>query len=256
LVEQLIRNQQVSGSSPLVGSSSMTIRIGISYAPPTGPYPRYIEAVRSAAARLGLDVDVIDLWEYPEEAARIDGIIFTGGGDVAPDRFGKADEIDLCEGIKLPRDDHEFRMCATATERELPILGICRGEQLLNVHFGGTLVTHIATASDHVKREDDEDAYHSITTVPGSTIARLASGERADVNSSHHQAVDRLAKPFVVTARASDGTVEAFEWAEPEEKPFLLAVQWHPERMNQSDPMAGLIFEQFLKAVAGSRSYV
>ncbi|MGA3038250.1 MAG: gamma-glutamyl-gamma-aminobutyrate hydrolase family protein [Vulcanimicrobiaceae bacterium] len=233
----------------------MTIRIGISYAPQTGPYPRYIEAVRSAAARLALDVDVIDLWGHPEEVVRVDGIIFTGGGDVAPDRFGKADEIDQCEGIKLPRDDHEFAMCTTATERELPILGICRGEQLLNVHFGGTLVTHIATANDHVKREDGADAYHPIVTVPGSEIARLASAERADVNSSHHQAVDRLAEPFVVTARAGDGTVEAFEWAEPDGKPFLLAVQWHPERMDQSDAMAGPIFEQFLKAVAGSRSF-
>jgi len=231
------------------------IRVGISYAPQSGPYPRYIEATQSAAARLGLDVEVIDLSARPEEAATIDGIIFTGGGDVAPARFGKDDELGRCEGIKLSRDDHEFRLCEIACARELPILGICRGEQLLNVHFGGTLITHIATASDHVKNAGGEDAEHEITTVPGSVVAQSASAERAEVNSSHHQAVDRLAEPFVATARANDGTIEAFEWAEPEGKPFLLAVQWHPERMNQSDALAGPIFEQFLKAVAGSRSY-
>ncbi|HTX02074.1 MAG TPA: gamma-glutamyl-gamma-aminobutyrate hydrolase family protein [Candidatus Acidoferrales bacterium] len=209
--------------------------------------------MRSAAARLGLSVDVIDLWKHPDEAARIDGIIFTGGGDVAPDRFGRADEIDRCEGIKLPRDDHEFRMCEIAAERALPTLGICRGEQLLNVHFGGTLITHMPTAREHVKR-NHEDARHSITTVRGSAVAQLALGERADVNSSHHQAVDRLAEPFAVTARAGDGTIEAYEWSQPDGKPFLLAVQWHPERMNQTEPLAGPIFERFLKAVAGSRS--
>jgi putative glutamine amidotransferase len=233
----------------------MALRIGISYAPQSGPYPRYIEATQSAAARLGLDVEVIDLCARPEEAARIDGVIFTGGGDVAPARFGKADEANRCEGIKLARDDHEFRLCDIACARELPILGICRGEQVLNVHFGGTLITHIATASDHVKRDDGEDAQHEITTVAGSIVAQLASAGRAAVNSSHHQAVDRLGAPFVVTARASDGTIEAYEWAEPDGKPFFLAVQWHPERMNQSDALAGPIFEQFLKAVAGSRSY-
>ncbi len=233
----------------------MTIRIGISYAPQNGPYPRYVEATQSAAARLGLDIEVIDLWAHPEEAASIDGIIFTGGGDVAPERFGKPGEVDRCGGIEPTRDDHEFRMCEMAADRALPILGICRGEQILNVHFGGTLITHIATASDHVKGADGEDARHAITTVRGSMVAQLASAERAEVNSSHHQAVDRLADPFVVTARAGDGTVEAFEWAEPDGKPFFLAVQWHPERMHQAEPLSGPIFERFLKAVAGTRSF-
>ena len=232
----------------------MAIRIGISYAPQSGPYPRYVEAVQSAATRLGLDVEVIDLWSHPEEAAGVDGIVFTGGGDIAPDRFGKAGEIDRCEGVKTARDDHEFRICDAAKERELPILGICRGEQLLNVHFGGTLITDIATAKDHVNNADGEDARHMIAAQPGSLIARMA-GDRAEVNSSHHQAVERLADPFVVTARASDGTIEAFEWAQPDGKPFLLAVQWHPERMDQNEKLAGPVFEHFLKAVAGSRSY-
>jgi gamma-glutamyl-gamma-aminobutyrate hydrolase PuuD len=232
----------------------MPIRIGISYAPQSGPYPRYIEATQSAATRLGLDVEVIDLWRRHEEAARVDGIIFTGGGDIAPERFGKADEAEQCEGIKPQRDDHEFRVYDVAHERELPILGICRGEQLLNVAFGGTLITDIPVARDHVK-QNGVDARHAISTVAGSIVARLAAADRAEVNSSHHQAVDRLAEPFVVTARASDGTIEAFEWANPQGKPFLLAVQWHPERMDQSESLAGPIFELFLKAVAGSLSH-
>jgi putative glutamine amidotransferase len=232
----------------------MPIRIGISYAPQSGPYPRYIEATQSAAMRLGLDVEVIDLSARPDEAASVDGIIFTGGGDIAPERFGKADEAGRCEGIKPQRDDHELRVCDVARRRALPILGICRGEQLLNVAFGGTLITDIPTARDHVK-QDGQDARHAISTVADSIVAQLAAADRAEVNSSHHQAVDRLAEPFVVTARANDGTIEAFEWADPHGKPFLLAVQWHPERMNQSEPLAGPIFELFLNAVAGSLSH-
>src|SRR5580658_9701363 len=143
----------------------MTIRIGISYAPPSGPYPRYVEATKNAATRLGLNIEVIDLSAHPEEANSVDGIMFTGGGDVAPARFGKAAETDRCEGIELPRDDHEFQLCEIAGARALPILGICRGEQVLNVHFGGTLITHIATANDHVKI-DGEDRRHAIATVP------------------------------------------------------------------------------------------
>jgi putative glutamine amidotransferase len=232
----------------------MTIRIGISYAPQSGPYPRYIEATRSAAVRLGLDVEAIDLWSRFEEDARVDGLIFTGGGDIAPERFGKADEAIRCEGIKTQRDEHEFALCEMARARELPILGICRGEQLLNVCFGGTLITDIPTARDHVKQNGD-DARHAISAVEGSIVARLAGGACAEVNSSHHQAVDHLAGAFAVTARAADGTIEAFEWDEPGGKPFLLAVQWHPERMDQAESLAGPIFELFLKAVAGTLSH-
>lgn len=233
----------------------MTLRVLISYAPHKNDYPRYGDAARQAVRRLGLDIDVTELKGIEkEDVPPFDGVIFTGGGDINPKRYGKPELEPYCTFVNDKRDEAEFALCKRAVASDSPILGICRGEQLLNVHFGGTLVADIATAADHVKKHG-KDSRHAISIEPGSTIERLAGSTRSEVNSSHHQAVDRLAEPFVVTARASDGTIEAYEWAKPEGKPFLLAVQWHPERMNHTEPLAGPIFELFLKAVAGSRSH-
>src|SRR5579872_1744145 len=221
----------------------MPLRIGLSYAPDQAPYPHYVEALRSASARMNIDIEVVDLWQHPDAAESVDGVVFTGGPDVAPERYGKPNERDRCETIREDRDAHEFRMVDEARKRELPVLGICRGLQLLNVAYGGSLITDIATALAHTKKAG-VDSRHDVI---------LASGERGHVNSSHHQAIDRLAEPFVVTARsAQDEIVEAFEWKDSSGKPFLLAVQWHPERMEQSEPLAGPLFERFLAASRAS----
>lgn len=227
------------------------LKIGISYAPRKQAYPRYGECVREAAERLGFaGVEVVHLWDDPEAAAAIDGVVFTGGGDVAPERYGKPHETARCRGIDPQRDAHEFRLCEIARSRALPMLAICRGAQLLNAAFGGDLIADIGAEETHGKRPDGRDSRHAVQALSGSLVAHLAGGLRGDVNSSHHQAVGTPAAPFAVTARADDGTVEAYEWAEPDGKPFLLAVQWHPERMDQSEPLAGPIFEAFLRASA------
>ena len=234
--------------------SDVRFRIGISYGPESGPYPHYAAAVRAAADRLKLDVETVDLSERTIAKVSVDGIVFTGGGDVNPERFGKGHEADRVSGVDNDRDALEFGLLAEARKKDVPILGICRGLQLLNVAHGGTLITDIPTARDHVKTAAGNDARHDIALHEGSLVAEVAGGTRANVNSSHHQAVDRLAPPFCETARADDGTVEAFEWAQPGGKPFFLAVQWHPERMDQTEPLAGRLFERFLSAVATSVS--
>ena len=225
------------------------LRIGFSYAPDLDPYPNYHNALLAAAARLGLEAETIDLSQGGSVPV-IDGIVFTGGEDVNPARYGKAQERERCQPPSDERDERELTVFQVAQARQLPVLGICRGLQLLNVAYGGDLITHLETAKAHTKHEG-HDARHGIVTVSGSVIASLG-GERAEVNSSHHQAVDRLAGEFVVTARADDGTIEAFERADPHDKPLLLAVQWHPERMDQRSPLAGGLFERFLLAVDAS----
>ena len=231
------------------------MRIGISYGPQQQPYPRYHDAIREAAARLSVDVETIDLWENPAAIDDVDVMVFTGGPDIAPERYGKPEGSEKCEGVDRRRDEHEFRLYERAGQRELPVLGICRGAQLINVARGGTLVPDIATRGAHTKN-DGVDARHDVVVEnPRSLVGELARGARARVNSSHHQAVDRLATPFVVTARsADDGVIEAYEWAEPQRKPFLLAVQWHPERMDQPEALAGAVFECFLRAAAKAAS--
>ena len=232
----------------------MALRIGLSYAPANEkPYPRYVEALRGAAARMGIEIETIDLWSNPDAATSVDGVLFTGGEDVAPERFGKGNERARCGTIREDRDEHEFRVLGEARKRELPLLGICRGLQLLNVAYGGSLITDIATAAEHTKKAG-VDAQHGVAVTEKASLVRMLAGaDRGHVNSSHHQAVDRLAEPFVVTARsANDDLVESFEWKDGAGKPFLLAVQWHPERMQQSEPLAGPVFERFLAASRAS----
>lgn len=240
----------------LIGSTlkheGMRLRVGISYGPERGPYPHYAAAARAAGERLGIDVEAVDLSDGSTSPDTVDAIVFTGGGDIAPERFGKGDESDRVEGVDAARDELEFGLLQAARDRELPILGICRGAQLINVGFGGDLVTHIDHADAHVKTAAGKDARHDVVVSDGSLIGRLSGAGRARVNSSHHQAVGRLAEPFAVTALAEDGTVEAYEWAQPGGKPFLLAVQWHPERMDQKEKLAGPLFERFLQAVTDS----
>lgn len=198
---------------------------------------------------MGIEIETVDLWKHPGEAKRVDAVVFTGGEDIAPERFGKGDERALCGTIREDRDAHEFRVLDEARERELPILGICRGLQLLNVAYGGSLITDIVNRAAHTKNAGSDSRHDVAVPALPSLIRTLAAADSGHVNSSHHQAVDKLAEPFVVTARSThDDIVEAFEWKDAKGKPFLLAVQWHPERMQQSEPLAGPLFERFLAA--------
>jgi putative glutamine amidotransferase len=225
------------------------IYIGISYAPDKKPYQYYGEAVRQAAERIGVTVGLVNLVDDPTAMDFIDGIVFTGGGDIDPARYGRQDARAVCHGIDDARDKAELSLWhVNGTPYVIPTLAICRGMQLINVAEGGTLIPHIARAEAHGRRPDDSDGRHDIVFETGD-LWETIEGDRANVNSSHHQAVDRLADVFVATARADDGTIEAYEWANPDEScPPLVAVQWHPERMRQDEPLAGALFEWLLTA--------
>ncbi len=149
-------------------------------------------------------------------AERFSGLLLIGGGDVDPARYGAqrlpTDEIDET------RDVEEFALADAFIRRERPVFGICRGIQLLNVYFGGTLRQHIPDHADGVS--------HAVTAVPGSRIETLCGGAFL-TNSWHHQAVGELARGLRATAASADGTAEAVE----HESLPVFAVQWHPERM-------------------------
>jgi putative glutamine amidotransferase len=164
------------------------------------------------------------------------GLVLSGGEDVDPSRYGESPSPAL--GTVEPlRDAMEFCALALAEERGVPILGICRGLQVLNVHFGGTLYQDIATErpSDllHQQREPWGHRSHGASVRPGSMLHRIAREERLHINSFHHQAVKHLGRGLVVTSRADDGLVEAIEH---ERHPWLLGVQWHPERNEAAAP--------------------
>jgi putative glutamine amidotransferase len=160
----------------------------------------------------------------------IDGLIITGGAfDVSPELYGetlKSDKVSL----KDRRTRFEYAMTEGAISRNMPIFGICGGEQLLNVVCGGTLIQHIpdvvTSTIAHEQPNPRNEASHSVTIMAGSKLAAITGKKSAMVNSAHHQAVDKIGRDMMVSAIAPDGVIEAIELTN---HPFCIGVQWHPE---------------------------
>ena len=171
-------------------------------------------------------------------------LVLTGGEDVEPARYGAAPQPAL-GATNAARDATEIALVTIARERAIPTLGICRGIQLINVAFGGSLVQDIPTerpgalAHDHPDRAR-ETIVHEIAVEPGSRLAAVMGDGPRRVNSLHHQAVDRVAEGLRATAWAGDGIIEALE--APGEDWWMLAVQWHPEDLDATSPTDRRIF--------------
>jgi putative glutamine amidotransferase len=160
----------------------------------------------------------------------IDGLVVTGGAfDVDPALFGAPSRHDTVV-TKDRRTRFEWDVTAGALQRDMPVLGICGGQQLLNVVLGGTLIQHIpdtvAKALAHEQPNPRDQAGHTVEIVPGTMLHRIVGADRLDVNSAHHQAAKDAPAGVVVNARASDGVIEGMESAKYR---FCLGVQWHPE---------------------------
>jgi putative glutamine amidotransferase len=161
----------------------------------------------------------------------VDGIVLTGGEDIAPASYGAAPSP-LLQTVSVPRDTTEIALARGARERTLPTLAICRGIQLLNVALGGTLIQDISSerpgSLSHDQSASREVRTHAIRLDTGSRLARALGSASLDVNSFHHQALDRIGGGLHVTARAPDGIVEGVETASADPW-WAVGVQWHPE---------------------------
>jgi putative glutamine amidotransferase len=165
----------------------------------------------------------------------IDGLLISGGGDIDPAEYGDGEVHETTGGIHKGRDDLELALAKAALDRDMPLLCICRGIQVLNVALGGTLYQDVADQfSDEIShRQQDngipkEEPGHSVTVQPDSLLARTYGQAEIDVNSFHHQSLKDVATDLQVNAVAPDGTIEAVEHPG---KSWVLGVQWHPEMM-------------------------
>lgn len=171
---------------------------------------------------------------------RIDGLMLAGGADVDPDTYGAARHAETA-GTWPERDRFEVGVVRRALERGIPVLGICRGMQMLNVALGGTLAQHLPELVGHAEHRRTPGTYgdHEVRLEPGSLAARAAGAERLTVKSHHHQGIDGLGDDLVTTGwSADDGVVEAIELPG---HPFALGVLWHPEEDLRSRVIAALV---------------
>jgi putative glutamine amidotransferase len=169
----------------------------------------------------------------------LDGLILTGGKDVDPDRYGAPPHPTTDEPDRV-RDAWEFALLGAALSRRMPVLGICRGAQVLNVALGGTLVQHLPDVLGHTHHQRGNAVFgtSAVRTEPGTRVAGLI-GTSSDAQCYHHQAIDRLGDGLIVSARDGDGVVEAVEI--PGET-FTVGVQWHPEeRLDDLRLFAGVV---------------
>lgn len=211
----------------------------------------YVEALVQANASPVLLPNAL-----PEEALDdllpcLDGVLFSGGGDIDPELY-HAEEHPKLSGVERARDHLEISLVQRMVAEGKPFLGICRGQQSVNVALGGTLYVDI---TDQVPGSEKHDFYpgwerdhlaHPVKVAGDSRLAKILGEESLEVNSFHHQAVDKLAPGLIPTAYAPDGILEGLELAD---HPFGLAVQWHPEWLTAHRPMRAL-FRAFVEAAA------
>ncbi len=221
----------------------------------------YFKAMVTAGAQPE-ELEVVTAADRPETLdGQYDGVLFCGGEDVDPDLYGERRHYDSVR-VERERDEFELWLLGEAMEHRLPILGICRGIQLINVRFGGTLYQDLKSdpkVAEELKTDHKQSGSRSVTThgvtvtEPESRLGQVFQGS-CRVNSLHHQAIKHIGHGLKKTAYSEDGLVEAVEAAD--EYPFLVAVQWHPEEMT-GDATQRKIFERFLsecRTAAGRRT--
>jgi putative glutamine amidotransferase len=187
--------------------------------------------VRQVTAAGGIPVLLPPLPGVAAAVNRLDGLILTGGGDIDPGRYGESPHPRTTR-VSEPRDAAELELLGAALGAGLPVLGICRGMQLLNVARGGTLRQHLPDDAGHVSAPGTYGS-HPVRIAPATRLASILGEDHGvDVPTAHHQAVDVLGDGLVATAWAADGVIEAVELpgtGDGAADPFVLAVQWHPE---------------------------
>ncbi|MHA4811837.1 gamma-glutamyl-gamma-aminobutyrate hydrolase family protein [Flavitalea flava] len=207
------------------------MKIGLTYTGYGEKHQNYVKWLKGNNP----EVEVIKLSvDGDKDAIRdCDGFVLSGGVDIHPEMYGGTSVYTKApKEWKKDRDQFEQSVFEFALERKLPVIGVCRGLQLINVLLKGTLIQDLGEKGDLTHEyANNKDQEHPVTIEEGSLLFGIAGVKNGEANSAHHQAIDKLGEGLRVNCHAEDGTIEGIEWMQPEGKSFLLAVQWHPERM-------------------------
>jgi putative glutamine amidotransferase len=209
----------------------------------------YVDAIRRAG---GHPVLVLPGEDLSAEALldRVDALVLVGGGDVEPARYGGSSD-DHTYGVERDRDGLEIDLLLVADAGEVPTLAICRGMQVMNVAFGGTLIPHLPDRPGmlaHGTPSGEDRRTHLVKAAPDSLLAIATGADLLDCSTHHHQGVDALGENLVATGWAEDGLVEAIE----RDRGWMLGVQWHPEDTAGSDDVQQRMFDALVARAARS----
>ena len=204
------------------------MKIGITFTGDIGKHNNYKqwieqnEVVETVLLQPGVDINGID------------GLVLSGGIDIDPGFYGGSPDYPDKPGAgwQKERDEYELSALKYALDNKIPVIGVCRGLQLINVFFHGTLTQDLGEpviAFHKATKISDKD--HDIVIEQNSLLGKIAKQHSGHINSAHHQAIDKLGEGLAVNARSKEGIIEGIEWKDPSAKSFMLGVQWHPERM-------------------------
>ena len=209
---------------------------------PTAAQSKYMESLARAGAGMRW-VELNDPEQAVQDALTCDGLLLPGGGDMDPKFYGQ-ERIPACGEPNLLRDAAEPLLLRSFLAADKPVLGICRGIQVMNAVLGGDLYQDIKPF-EHLPHNGHWAKVHTVTVRRGTLLSRILGQDTVLVNSQHHQAVDRVAPGFTLAALSEDGIVEAIE--KPDAR-FCLGVQWHPEWLSDADPAMQGLFDAFVNA--------
>lgn len=209
---------------------------------PTVAQSKYMESLARAGAGMRW-VELSDPVQAVQDALTCDGLLLPGGGDMDPKFYGQ-ERIPACGEPNLLRDAAEPLLLRAFLAADKPVLGICRGIQVMNAVLGGDLYQDIKPF-EHLPHNGHWAKVHTVTVRRGTLLSRILGQDTVLVNSQHHQAVDRVAPGFTLAALSEDGIVEAIEKSDAR---FCLGVQWHPEWLSDADPAMQGLFDAFVNA--------
>ncbi|CAN5133618.1 hypothetical protein BH11BAC5_BH11BAC5_23360 [soil metagenome] len=229
------------------------IKIGVTYTGSDEKHSNYVNWLK------GNDpIEIITLQPQHTDInsiADFDAIVLSGGVDMHPRFYNNPNIIYPNAPLHFheKRDEFEIAVFHKSQQHRLPLLGVCRGMQLINCIQGGTLKQDIGTISNAIHRFEEHDKAHAINIVKGTLLSEITGVTRTMTNSAHHQCIDLLGEGLTINCGSDDGIIEGVEWTEKENKSFFLAIQWHPERMYKFHlselPSAKNIRDRFLKEI-------
>lgn len=234
-------------------------RIGVSNADTEAKYLNYANWLKGDDD--SLEIIKLSAKEHNLEMVNgIDALVLSGGIDTHPKYYG-SNQLNYPNAPAVfneERDEFEIKLFERAQQKNIVILGICRGMQLINCILGGDLVQDNGIGSNLLHKNEGKDKLHEIQILPDTLLSEIAKVGLSVTNSAHHQSINKLGRGLKINAKSADGLIEGVEWADKSDKPFFLAVQWHPERMDQQalgdSPLSKNVREKLIKELKERRN--